>query len=186
MKTIRVFSIAIALALFVGAMVPFAAQPVAAQTGQTVLVTSPVQAFLDAASGMSLLAPISMTAPLITMSVESAPAASDYACALVKQSPKDYTKMKTRQYFDMKWTVQNTGTRIWYANWVPFKYMGGAKMQTRGSTFGLPGDIHRGKRATLVVDMEAPKTQGIYSTTWGLYSGRNAFCRVTLTIGVSK
>jgi len=186
MKAVRMFSVVMALALFAGAIFPFAVKPVAAQTSQTILVTSPVQAFMDAARGMSLLAPMSITAPLITLSVESASASSGYACTLVKQTPKDYTKMKTRQYFDMKWTVKNTGSSTWYANWVPFKYIWGAKMQTRGDVLNLPGDIKRGKSARLVVDMEAPKTQGIYSTTWGLYSGRSAFCRVTLTIGVSR
>jgi hypothetical protein len=185
MKAVRIFSVVMALILLTVAVLPFAAKPVAAQTSQTILVTSPAQAFVDATRGLPLLAPMSITAPLITLSVESAPTAG-YGCTLVAQSPKDYTKMKTRQYFDAKWQVQNTGDRIWYANWVPFKYMGGAKMQTHGDKFSLPSDIGRGKKVRLVVDMEAPKTQGIYSTTWGLYSGKSAFCRVTLTIGVSK
>ncbi len=186
MKAVRVFSVVLALVIFVGAIFPFAAKPVSAQTSQSVMLTSPAQGFLDAARGMSLLAPMSVTAPLITLSVESAPASAGYACTLIKQNPKDYTKMKTRQYFDMRWTVQNTGSSTWYANWVPFKYIWGPKMQTRGDVFSLPGDIKRGNKANLVVDMEAPKTQGIYSTTWGLFSGKSAFCRVTLTIGVSR
>jgi hypothetical protein len=185
MKAVRMFSIVMALALFAVAVFPATAKPVAAQANQTIMVTSPVQAFMDAASGMSLLAPMSVAAPFITMSVESA-ATSGYACTLVKQTPKDYTKMKTRQYFDMQWTVKNTGDRIWYANWVPFKYIWGAKMQTHGDTFSLPNDVGRGKKINLVVDMEAPKTQGIYSITWGLFTNQKAFCRVTLTIGVSR
>lgn len=186
MKAFRMFSIVMALALFVGAVVPFAAKPVAAQASQTIMVTSPAQAFVDAARGMSLLAPMSVTAPLITMSVESAAPSSDYACTLVKQSPKDYTKMVTRQYFDMQWTVRNTGQHIWYANWVPFKYIWGAKMQTHGDRFSLPGDVGKGEKVNLVVDMEAPKTQGIYSITWGLFSGNRAFCRLTFTVGVHR
>ncbi len=185
MKAVRMFSIVMALALFVGAVVPFAAKPVAAQASQTIMVTSPAQAFVDAARGMSLLAPMSITAPFIQLSVESA-SSSSYGCTLIKQSPKDYTKMKTRQYFDMQWTVQNTGSGIWYTNWVPFKYIWGQKMQTRGDTFSLPKDIKRGEKVNLVVDMIAPRTQGIYRTTWGLYSGASPFCRVTLVIGVSK
>jgi hypothetical protein len=186
MKAVRMFSVVMALALFAVAILPFATTPVAAQANQTIMVTSPVQAFMDAARGMPLLASMGATAPFITMSVESASASSDYACTLVKQSPKDYTRMKTRQYFDMQWTVKNTGNRIWYASAIPFKYIWGAKMQTHGDTFSLPGDISRGKKVNLVVDMNAPKNQGIYSITWGLFSGSRAFCRVTLTIGVSR
>lgn len=180
------FSVVMALALFTVAVFPFAAKPVTAQTSQTIMVTSPVQALMDAASGMPLLAPMSVTAPLITLNVESASTASDYACRLLSQTPKDYTKMKTRQAFDMQWLIQNSGNRTWYASVIPFKYIGGTKMQTHGNTFSLPDDIGRGKRVNLVVDMEAPKTQGIYSTLWGLFSGSKAFCRVTLTIGVSR
>lgn len=140
---------------------------------------------MDAARGMSLLAPMSVTAPLITMSVESA-SSPGYACTLIKQTPKNYTKMKAHQFFDMYWTVQNNGSRTWSANWIPFKYTGGAKMQTRGDFFVLPGNIKPGKKAALVVDMVTPQIQGIYSTTWGLYSGTLDFCRVTLTISVSR
>jgi hypothetical protein len=185
MKAVRIFSVALALVLFTVAVLPFAAQPAAAQASQTALLTSPVQAFVDATHGLPLLAPMSITAPIITLNVESA-GVSGYACMLVKQSPKDWTKMKTRQSFDAQWTVQNTGDHIWYANWVPFKYIWGPKMQTHGDTYSLPGDIGKGKKANLVVDMEAPKTQGIYSVTWGLFTGGKAFCRVTLSIGVSK
>jgi hypothetical protein len=186
MKAVRMFSVVMALVLFAVAIAPHAAKPVAAQTSQTFMVTSPAQALMDAARGLPLLAPMSVTAPLITLSVESASGSSGYACTLVKQTPKDYTKMKTRQYFDMQWTVKNTGDRIWYASAIPFKYIWGAKMQTHGDTFSLPGDVSRGKKVNLVVDMEAPKTQGIYSITWGLFTSAKPFCRVTLTIGVSR
>jgi hypothetical protein len=186
MKTVRLFSVVMAVAIVAAAFSPSVAKPVATQSGQTVVVTSPVQVFVDAARGTPLLASMGVTAPFIKISVESASASSDYACKLLSQSPKDYTKMVSRQYFDMIWTVQNSGKRIWYANVVPFKYIGGTKMHTYGDSFGLPGNIGRGKKATLVVDMTAPKARGIYSTLWGLYSGRKAFCRVTLTIGVSR
>jgi hypothetical protein len=186
MKTVRMFSVVMALALFAVAVFPFAAKPVAAQTSQTIMVTSPVQAFMDAARGMPLLVPMSVTAPLITLNVENTSASSEYACTLVSQSPKDYTKMKTRQSFDMQWSVKNSGSHVWYANWVPFKYIWGAKMQTHGDTYSLPSDVGKGKKVNLVVDMEAPKTQGIYSITWGLFTSAKPFCRVTLTIGVSR
>jgi len=185
MKAVRMFSVVLALALFAGAVFPFAARPVAAQASQTIMVASPAQAFLDAARGMSLFAPMSITAPLITMSVESV-STSDYSCTLVKQTPKDYTKMKTRQAFDMQWTVRNTGNRVWHANTTVFKYIYGPKMQTHGNVYDLPGDVGKGEKVNLVIDMIAPKTQGIYSITWGLNTGSQTFCRVTLTIGVSR
>jgi hypothetical protein len=185
MKAVRMFSVVMALALFAAAMFPFAAKPVAAQASETIMATSPAQAFVDAARGMSLFAPMSITAPLITMSVEGA-STSGYSCTLIKQTPKDYTKMKTRQAFDMQWTVRNTGDRVWHASSTVFKYIYGPKMQTHGNAFELLSDVGKGQKVNLVVDMIAPRTQGIYSITWGLNTGNTTFCRVTLTIGVSR
>ena len=185
MKAVRTFSVVVALAIFAAAIFPFAAQPVAAQASQNILVTSPVQAFVDATRGMPLLAPMSVTAPLITMSVDSA-TTTGYACTLLSQSPKDYTKMKTRQAFDMQWNVRNTGTRVWHANSTVLKYLYGPKMQTHGNAFDLTEDVGKGEKVNLVVDMIAPKVQGLYSITWALNTGSQTFCRLTLTIGVSK
>lgn len=184
MKAVRLFSVVMALALFAGAIFPFAAQPVAAQASQSIMVTSPVQAFVDATRGMPLLAPMSVTLPLITMSVDSV-TGTGYACTWVKQTPKDYTRMKSRQYFDMAWTVQNSGTRVWHKNATTLKYIAGTKMQSRSNSIGLLDDVGRGEKVKLVVDMIAPKLQGIYSTLWGLTTGNTSFCRLTLTIGVS-
>jgi hypothetical protein len=186
MKAVRLSSVVLAFVLVVLAFSPAAAKPSVAQPGATTLmVTSPLQPFLNAANGLALLEPMNASAPLVTVSVESA-AATDYACTLVSQSPKDYTKMKSRQYFDASWVVQNSGRRIWYANAVSFKYIGGTKMQTHGNVFGIPEDIGRLKKLTLTVDMTAPKALGGYSTLWGLFTGKQAFCKVTMTIAVTR
>jgi hypothetical protein len=182
MKAIRMFSVVMALALSAVAIFPSAEKPIAAQTSQTIIVTSPVQAFVDSARGMPLLASMNVTAPLITLSVKSA----GYACKLISQEPKNYTRMVSRQYFDMSWTVKNSGAHTWHAQAVVFKYISGTKMQTRGNVFGLYSSVIKGRSTTLVVDMTAPKAQGIYSTSWGLYASKNPFCTVTLTINVSR
>jgi hypothetical protein len=132
---------------------------------------------------MPLLAPMSVTVPSITLSVQSA--FSDYACKLVSQKPKNYTPMVPRQIFDMVWSVKNSGKHIWFANTIPVKYISGTKMQTRISEFFIRGQVGIGGRSTIVVDMTAPKAWGIYSTTWGLYSGKKPFCIITATVNVS-
>jgi hypothetical protein len=188
MKAVRLLFVVVAVALLAGLIFSAALpeKPVVAQAAQTVFLTSPAQAFLDAAKGLPLMSPMSVAVPFVTVNVESASATSDYACTLLKQSPKDYTKMQTRQYFDMSWTIQNSGDRIWYASAIPFKYIGGTKMQTHGDEFSLPSDVGRGKKVTLVVDMTTPKQRGIYSTLWGLFSGNKAFCKLTITVGVNN
>jgi hypothetical protein len=185
MKAVRLFSVVMAFVLVVLAFSPAAAKSAAQPGPVTLMVTSPVQSFLNAASGLSLLEPMNASTPVISLSLENA-ATGDYACSLVSQSPKDYTKMKSRQYFDATWVVQNSGRRIWYASATVFKYMGGTKMQTRGDVFDISQDIGRGKKLNLGVDMTAPKALGGYSTTWGLFSSKQAFCRVTMTIAVTR
>jgi hypothetical protein len=185
MKAVRMFSVVMALALFAAAVSPSTAKPVAAQTSQITMVTSPAHAFMDAARGMPLLAPMNVTAPLITLSVAHSTEVPGYACTLSTQKPKNYTKMVPRQIFDMQWTVKNTGAHIWYNYAVVLKYISGTKMQTYADEFGLRSNVVKGTRTTLMVDMIAPKEWGIYSAVWGLYASKKPFCTFTVTINVS-
>jgi hypothetical protein len=186
MKTVRLFSIAMAVVLLVVALVPFAAAPASAQTSASQTTASPAQAFMDAARGLPLLAPMSIAAPVISLSIENTNSAGNsYSCSLVKQSPADWVKMKSRQNFDMNWTVQNTGA-VWYADSTKLSYVGGTKMQTRGDSFTLSSDVARGKKVKLSVDMTAPKNLGTYTTLWALYAGNTRFCKVTLVLTVVR
>ncbi len=184
MKTVRFVAVFLALALFATVALPPAAQPVAAQGLPTEL---PAQSFVDAALGLPLLAPMSMVSiPVITVSVESVAATKDYACALVSQKPKDWTKMQRRNIFDATWTVKNTGTKTWGKSGVDFKYVSGTKMHTYEDAYDLSKDVGAGKTITLIVDMISPKTKGYYTAVWGLYKGSQAFCKLSVTINVNR
>jgi len=182
MKTFRMFSIVLAVALFAAAFVPFA--PAAARSTYTAATSAPLQAFQAAAQGLPLLSPMSMGLPVISMNVSNS-SSTGYSCSLVRQTPLDWTKMRSRQYFDMAWTVENTGA-VWHAGTIKLVYVGGTKMQTNGSELTLSNDVGRGKKIKLLVDMEAPKARGIYSTLWALYSGNQRFCKLTLSINVTR
>jgi hypothetical protein len=86
----------------------------------------------------------------------------------------------------MSWTVQNTGLRVWHSNTIALKYIGGTKMQTHGNTVYLASDVGRGKKVTLLVDMNAPKPLGTYSALWSLVSGKQNFCKLTITLTVTR
>ncbi len=181
MKTIRFAVLFVALVLLMTTVVPFAAQPVAAQTEAT------VQTFAEAALEFPLLTPLNMVSiPVITVSVESMSASKDYGCTLLSQKPKDWTRMQRRQIFDATWTVKNTGRRNWGKNGIDFKYVSGTKMHTWGSSYDLSKDVGPGKSITLITDMVAPKTKGYYTATWGLYRGSQIFCRLSVTINVNR
>ena len=77
--------------------------------------------------------------------------------------------MKPRQYFDLMWTVINTGHK-WDGNYTQIKYLWGAKMQTRGDFYNLD-NVGYGRKAHIGIDMVAPKTPGTYPITWGIFSG---------------
>lgn len=185
MKTVRVFSVVMAAILFVTAFLPFAAAPAAAQSVLSTAINAPAQAFVDATQGMPLLAPMGLAAPLISFSTEAA-TSSSYGCTLIRQTPKDWTKMRPRQSFDMVWTVQNSGSAVWHAKSTKLAYVGGTKMQSKGSEMTLTSDVGRGKKTKLTVDMIAPKAQGTYSTLWALFAGNTRFCKVTLTVTVVR
>ena len=178
------FSITLAVVMLAVAVVPFAATPAAAQNITSLTSAVPAQTFMDAARGLPLFAPMSITAPVISLNVESN-TSSSYGCTLVKQTPADWVYMQKRQSFDVYWTVLNSGGTIWHSSATTFKYVGGAKMQTHGSSFRLNNDVGRGKKIKLGVDMIAPKSLGTYSTLWALYAGNTRFCRVTLTLTVT-
>lgn len=184
MKAIRFAAVLLALAIFAGAVAPFATQTFAAQE---LPAGSPVQSFVDAALGLPLLAPMSMSAiPMMTISVESASTSKDYACTLVSQKPKDWTKMQRRHIFDATWNVKNSGTKNWGKNSIDLKYISGTKMHSYDSSYDLAKDVGAGKSITLVVDMIAPKEKGYYTATWGLFKGNESFCKLSVTINVNK
>lgn len=185
MKTVRVLSLVLAAALFVTAFVPFAAAPAAA-SAVSAAISSPAQAFADAANGFSLLAPMGIAAPLISINAENNAATNNYGCTLLRQTPLDWAKMRSRQSFDMAWTVQNSGNAVWHKSATKLVYVGGTKMQTKGDEVSLGNDVGRGKKIKLIVDMNAPRAKGTYSTLWAMYAGNQRFCKLTLTITVVR
>lgn len=112
-------------------------------------------------------------------------AGKEYSCAIVSQSPKDWTTFKPRRIFDAKWTVRNTGSRTWSASGTDLLYLGGTKMQTHGDVFDLSKSVAPQGKITLIVDMNAPKKAGYYTTYWGLSNNSSkAFCRFYLILKV--
>ncbi|HEY3313054.1 MAG TPA: NBR1-Ig-like domain-containing protein [Anaerolineales bacterium] len=190
MKTVRIFSLALVLSMFMATVMPFAATPAAAREivqfsadfpGQTISgIAGP--SFSGLSHSPSQVAAASL--PEVVLRVESNN--GNYGCTLLRQSPGDWILMQPRQSFDVSWTVQNTGNAVWHASATKLEYVGGTKMQTHGDAIGLSNDVGRGGKVKLTVDMEAPKSPGVYSTLWALYSGNTQFCRVTLSLSVSR
>ncbi|GAB4399070.1 MAG: hypothetical protein OHK0031_18440 [Anaerolineales bacterium] len=133
----------------------------------------------DALAGMPLVSGANFSAWNSALS-----AGTPYACTLISQSPKDWTKFKPRRIFDAKWTVRNTGTSGWKTTGTDLVYLGGAKMQTHGDIFDLPKSVAPQGKITLIVDMNAPKQPGYYTSYWGLANSNKVFCKFYVIISV--
>lgn len=176
MKKGRIISIALAVTMFMAAVMPFATTPAAAME---------IVEFSPDYPGQTIKEISTQSLPEVDLRVVSN-SDGNYGCTLVRQSPGDWINMVPRQAFDVSWTVQNTGNAVWHASATKLEYLGGTKMQTHGDIVGLSQDVGRGGKVKFSVDMEAPRTPGVYSTTWVLYSGSAQFCRVTLSLSVSR
>lgn len=158
-----------ALAIFASAFSPVKAAPALSINVQT-----------DAAfAGMPLASGANFSAWNSALS-----AGTPYACKLISQSPKDWTKFKPRRIFDAKWTVRNTGTSGWKTSGTDLVYIGGAKMQTHGDVFDLSKSVAPQGKITLIVDMNAPKNPGYYTAYWGLANSNKVFCKFYIIISV--
>jgi hypothetical protein len=173
MKLSRVIPLVVAALL---ALTAFGAglSPAQAATGTTISL------FAEGDVLAAPQSPVSLLADLPGLSV----AKKDYACSLVSQSPKDWTKMKARQDFDARWTVLNTGSKTWTTNGTDYKYIRGAKLHTRGDVFDMPKNVAADGKIALYVDMMAPKDKGTYVTYWGLANGSSHFCQFYMIITV--
>jgi hypothetical protein len=107
----------------------------------------------------------------------------DFACQVLSVSPPNGTSFNSREGFDATWQVKNIGQKNWSENNIDYVYDSGAQLHTVAG-YDLQSDVRRGRTTNIVVDMEAPRRSGTYTTTWALRRGDNSFCRMTLTINV--
>lgn len=106
-----------------------------------------------------------------------------YNCDVTGQSPADGTPFNPGANFDAQWTVANTGSKNWSATNVDVVYVSGSKFYKQ-SIYDLGTTVKVGDTYTVVVGMVAPKNSGSYTTRWGLRTGKDVFCTMSLTIVV--
>jgi|GEM_PF-344229 len=108
----------------------------------------------------------------------------NYACQVNSVSPANGATFGPRADFDAKWKVKNTGRKDWDNNSVDYAYVSGDKLH-KVDIYDLGTTVDSGSTTEIIVDMQAPKNPGIYTTTWSLRTGSgNNFCTLRLTIVV--
>jgi len=111
---------------------------------------------------------------------------SAYSCAVIAEKPYDGATFKPGDSFDKSWTIKNTGTVTWEADW-EFEYKGGTDISPTGD-FLIGQQVQPGQTITLVIEVEVPavayKDSGeIFVMTWSLNNGSH-FCTPFVAIKV--
>jgi hypothetical protein len=117
--------------------------------------------------------------PTETLEISSNP----YACRLASQSPADNSLVGKNVDFAVLWRVINVGVNAWDGNSVDYHYYDGEKLH-KSSAYDLPSSVPTGGQIDIIVNMKAPKEEGVYTTTWSLRVGKENFCKLHLTVEV--
>lgn len=128
--------------------------------------------------------PTAPTLPIIATSTSKATGNRDYACRVLKSPPNGVT-YAPRTHFNAVWQFQNTGRQTWDSERVVFLYDSGDRFHITAA-YNLPKTAEFGDVAEFIVEMEAPKNPGAYTTYWTLQNGDEKFCAVSLSIIVKE
>ena len=109
-----------------------------------------------------------------------------YSCSIIGEKPYDGAHFKPGDSFDKSWTIKNTGTVTWGANW-DFEYKGGEDMSPTGN-FTIGKQVKPGGTITLVIEVDTPNVPAkdagkIFTMTWSLNNGSH-FCTPYVAIKV--
>ncbi|MFT3894980.1 MAG: NBR1-Ig-like domain-containing protein [Anaerolineales bacterium] len=108
--------------------------------------------------------------------------ASGYSCEVVTTYPFGVT-FSPRTNFDATWKVKNTGSQSWDRNSVDFVYSSGDQIH-KVAGYDLDQNVKVGQSITLSVSMQAPKSQGTYTTRWILKVAGKTICTMVANITV--
>ena len=109
---------------------------------------------------------------------------SAWRCSITYQLVGYNEVFGTYEDFDAKWTIKNTGTAYWDSGAVDYFYSSGTEMHKYADRYDLPATVSPGYSITLTVDMQAPGSEGSYSTYWTLSGDSGTFCTLPVHIRV--
>ncbi len=156
----------------------FVAQTVEAQSGQALATATEIPTETPVATLTPVIIP--SPTPYTTSSGgggsyssgDSSPAnGQDYHCSVVGQAPRDSspaTILKTGDKLDVRWTIQNDGTKSWEAG-SPWQYYSASidsdaasdsslPIITAGLNTGLASQVKSGDTVTLGMELTAPSS----------------------------
>lgn len=126
--------------------------------------------------------PVQPPAPVIVVTAvpTKTPTKSPYQCKISSVSPNYGTKMTKGVDFDLRVTLENTGTETWSSGDMDFAYISGARFQQHLDALDMNADVDPGDDVSFVVDMAANTGLGNQSARWRL----GDFCTVYFNVYV--
>ena len=113
------------------------------------------------------------------------PTQGAFQCSITSLNPKSGMNLANGTSFDLAVTLANTGSEKWSKDNVDFKYLNGAKFQTKVDSIDLPADVSPGNSINLVIDMTAKTGTGVQNATWELVNSTTPFCTVNIHVYVN-
>jgi hypothetical protein len=108
--------------------------------------------------------------------------ALEYACAVIKKYPSDNTVFKLNKDFDVKFWIQNIGTKKWDKG-ADLAFHTGTKMITTAIFYELPRVLPGETVGPFIFDARSPKKAGTFTMTFKVQGG---FCYPYIRIIVQK
>lgn len=110
------------------------------------------------------LVPTNTPLAIATNTPANTPIPLKYTCSVYKKKPRDNESFNKNEEFDVKFTITNTGTRIWPKG-VDFKFVGGTSLASP-KRVEIPKALQPGQSYEVVLDGKAPDKKGQYVMTW--------------------
>jgi hypothetical protein len=106
-----------------------------------------------------------------------------YQCIIISKSPLANTYMRPGEEFDGNWTLQNTGSEIWYLTEVLARYRNGSAMH-KADAYNIAHNVNPLETISVTTDMIAPDFPGTYTAVWTLSRMGSDFCWFSVNIVV--
>ncbi|MBI3162192.1 MAG: hypothetical protein HYZ23_06765 [Chloroflexi bacterium] len=153
------------------------------QIGTSVAETMTAQPTATATAtllALPTLTPFDISTPTRVPSVSGGGSTTtpDYMCDVIRVRPYDNTEFLHGQDFDIKWTILNTGKKVWPAGY-DLKYYSGPLM-TNAGTVQLP-EMDPKDQFSVVFDAKAPDEPGFHVMTW-VVEGKLCFPYVAIYV----
>jgi hypothetical protein len=103
-------------------------------------------------------------------------------CQVVALKPNNPV-LSPGEKFNVEWTLRNTSTVLWLESNIDFKFSAGKDMHKK-DVYDLPTSVPTNGEVVLTVPMIAPNKPGNYTSTWVLASGKQVYCKVSISVTV--